>query len=308
MKKIGALILVVCIGLLLAWKFFSPGTTPYASKSNQKRWAALARGTVDVPGGLIQISAARDGVIESVEVHEGQPVKQGETLATQDRRASQLAIDAATSELSAAEAAIPLSQVQITAAEREAHRIENLAASHLATAQELDQVRDTVAEIRARLVPQQAAIATNRIKLESAKYEDSLRTIRSPVDGVIVRQMIQPGETINSVTFSPIFSIAPDARRIVRAEVEEDSLAQIKVGQKAEVVAENRKAAPVAAKVQRIGLVFGPVKTTVDEPSQRQDRHIVECILTLESDSTLLLGQRVLVRFLSANEDTRSRK
>ena len=274
------------------------GKTKAPVKTDSKRWVALARGAVDLPGGLIQITAPREGLIESVAVHEGEKIAKNDMLALQNTESARLAMDLAASELSEASAAISLGKVRVENSTREFHRIEALAASHLASVQDMEHARDSLAELRAQLTQQDAAVESAKAKLAAATYESSLRTIRSPIDGTVIHVGIQPGETVSNLVAKPIFLLAPAGGRIVRAEIEENALPDIKIGQKAEIVSEERTETLVNAHVERIGQIFNASIPSVDEPSQRQDRHVVECILTLDSDSTLLLGQRVLVRFL----------
>ena len=274
------------------------GKSKQPVKTDSKRWVALARGAVDLPGGLIQITAPREGLIESVAVREGEKITKNDVLALQNTDSTRLAIDIAANELSEASAANSLGKVRLENSTRDFHRIEALAASHLASVQDREHARDALAELRAQLTQQDAAVESAKAKLAAATYESSLRTIRSPIDGTVIHVGIQPGETVNNLVVKPIFLLAPAGARIVRAELEENALPDIQVGQKAEIVSEERTETPVTAHVERIGQIFNASIPSVDEPSQRQDRHVVECILTLDSDSTLILGQRVLVRFL----------
>jgi hypothetical protein len=52
------------------------------------------------------------------------------------------------------------------------------------------------------------------------------------------------------------------------------------------------------ARVLRLGTVVGN-RTAGDDPAERQDARVVECVLALEAQ-TLRIGQRVIVRFAKA--------
>ena len=45
-----------------------------------------------------------------------------------------------------------------------------------------------------------------------------------------------------------------------------------------------------------MGQVFGPKRPRTDDPQERVDERVVECVLSIEQQH-LLLGQRVLVKF-----------
>ncbi|MFW8363517.1 biotin/lipoyl-binding protein, partial [Klebsiella pneumoniae] len=71
-------------------------------------YVAVARGRIDIEGGLLKLSMARAGTLASVAVHEGEQVKRGQLLASLDSRAAQLGVDAAKAQLKQAQAQLEL--------------------------------------------------------------------------------------------------------------------------------------------------------------------------------------------------------
>src|SRR5687767_4000376 len=53
----------------------------------------VARGIVDVDGGLIQLAASREGIVQEVHVEEGTAVKKGTVLLVVDNRAARVQFD-----------------------------------------------------------------------------------------------------------------------------------------------------------------------------------------------------------------------
>lgn len=92
-----------------------------------------------------------------------------------------------------------------------------------------------------------------------------------------------------------LFLFAPEIPRIVRAELEERFIHQVKPGQSADVVLEADESHHFKATVTRIGLVVGQ-RTPSDDPKEKQDNRVVECVLSIDAPD-LLVGQRVIVRF-----------
>ena len=90
-----------------------------------------------------------------------------------------------------------------------------------------------------------------------------------------------------------------DLLRIVRAEVEERSLTQVKVGQKVQIVPESDQDSSYPGSVVRIAGVMGSRKLRSDDPSERADERVVEVVVDAEQ-APVLVGQRVLVKFLKA--------
>jgi multidrug resistance efflux pump len=153
-----------------------------------------------------------------------------------------------------------------------------------------------------------AALAedTARAQLALAQYEVDARAVRAPIAGRIIRRLASPGEGTSTAPVTPLFWLAPDGPRIVRAQLDEDSVLLVAPGQLAEVVTESAASRVISARVQRVGLYFGPKRPATDDPAERQDMRVVDCVLVLE-DATppLLIGQRVLVRFLSPDKSAR---
>ena len=86
----------------------SHDSSPPIAATPAAAYTAVARGRVDVEGGLLNLGMARDGVLSTVPVHEGDQVKQGQLLATLDTEPAQLAVSAAQTQLQQAQAQIGL--------------------------------------------------------------------------------------------------------------------------------------------------------------------------------------------------------
>jgi multidrug resistance efflux pump len=93
-----------------------------------------------------------------------------------------------------------------------------------------------------------------------------------------------------------LFTLLPDAPRIVRAELNESFVGKVAVGMNAQIVTDADGGKSWPAKVIRVGEVFGPSKL-IEDTQETTDARDVECILELSSDE-LRVGQRVQVRFL----------
>jgi HlyD family secretion protein len=112
-----------------------------------------------------------------------------------------------------------------------------------------------------------------------------------------VRRYANPGSGASTFNVTAMFQLQPDNMRIVRAEVEERSLASIKVGQPVEILPESDQDTIYPGKVVRIAGVMGSRKLRSDDPSERPDERVVEVVVDAEK-APVLIGQRVLVKFL----------
>ena len=264
-------------------------------------YAAVARGRVDVEGGVIQLAAQRDGVVKAVVVEEGDPVRKGQVLATLEDQQARLNVTLAENELAAAAAQVAQFHVERETTAREEKRFEDLLKDNAVARVEWERARDQAQVADARLTSAQATHAAARSRVRIAAHEVELRTVRAPLDGRIVRRQVRPGDGISTLNVTPLFWFAPQTPRIVRAELEDRFVATVVPGMPAEVVLEADGAKSYRARVIRVGILLGPKRPVTDDSYERADVRVVECVLSLESAAQdLLLGQRVLVRINKA--------
>ena len=299
-----ALILVLVVGFMMM-----QGNAAKKKAADEKAsaeriespYAAIANGKVDIEGGIIQIAARRGGVVREVLVQEGDRVVAGQILARQEDDEPRLALQTAAADLASAESQLRQIQVDIRTAQREFQRLERLAATNFVAAQRLDQARDAIAMAEARLASQQAAVQTARARRDQAAYNVELTVIRSPANGRIVRRYANPGAGASTLNVSNMFDLEPDAPRIARAEIVESDIPNVTVGQAVEITPEGDTSKVYVGTVLRRAAVFGARKLASDDPSQRSDERVVEVVVTA-GDAPLLIGQRVLVKFMKPGQ------
>ena len=283
-------------------------------------YAAVARGRIDIEGGLLNLSTSRDGTLATVAVHEGDHVKQGQLLAALDTQPAKLAVDAAQAQLEQAQAQLKLLAIKQAAATQRAKRLAAAVAAGAGDGQSADDAREAAAQLDAEQQADRAAQDMARQKLDEARYELRQRSLLAPFDAEVVRVLAQPGASV-SPSSGPLFTLLPQKPRIVRAELNESFVGVIQPGMQAEVVADSgRDNARWSAHVLRIGNVYGPA-TLENDPQIRANARTVECVLAFDQSSSdkgssdqgradegrsdptrnLRIGQRVIVRFGAAS-------
>jgi HlyD family secretion protein len=260
-------------------------------------FAAVAEGKADVEGGIIQVASRTAGIIREVDVIEGDHVRRGQVLARQQDDAPRLAVGTAAANLDQVQAQIGLTQVQLATAIREQTRLATL--TGVVSRQQVDQAADAVASANASLASERAAVAVARASLDEARYRLEETIVRAPVDGVIVRRYANPGAGASTLNVTPMFDLEPAGARIVRAEVTETDLPQVRVGQAVRIVPEADQTHAWPDKVLRQAAVFGARKLQSDDPAERTDERVVEVVVSAEQ-APFLIGQRVLVKFIRA--------
>lgn len=264
-------------------------------------YAAIANGKADVEGGIVQIAARSAGIIRAVYVQEGDRVATGQILARQEDDQQRLQVQRSAAEVRQAAAAIEATNVQIRTAQREYDRLQRLVATNFVAGQKLDQARDAIAAAQATLSAQRAAVGTAQARLREAQYNLELTVIRAPMSGRIVRRYANPGAGASTLNVSNMFDLEPDAPRIVRAEIVEAAIPTVTVGQDVEISPEADPSKVYVGKVLRRAALFGARKLQSDDPTERTDERVVEVVVSAEG-APLLIGQRVLVKFMKAGQ------
>lgn len=271
---------------------------PAASNATAPAYAAIARGRIDIEGGLLKLSMPSEGIVQSVNAHEGEHVHKGQLLAQLNAEPAKLALDAALAEQQQAAAQESVLEDRAKAATLRASRLEQAAKAGAGDIQSADDARDAAQQVQGELASTHAAVALAAQKVASARYQLSLASLLAPIDGQIVQRMVQPGASVSPAA-GPIFVMLPDSPRIVRAELNESFVGVVHDGMAAEVDDDSGSGmAPMKAHVLRIGNVFG-ASTLEDDPQVRANTRTVECVLAFDQQpaTPLRIGQRVVVKF-----------
>ncbi|MEP7242583.1 MAG: HlyD family efflux transporter periplasmic adaptor subunit [Gammaproteobacteria bacterium] len=261
---------------------------------------AMARGEVDIEGGVIHIVAPSDGRLVDVRAMEGQIVAAGETLALFDSRAAALGLASAHAQLDGAHAHTRLLQLKRHFAMRQGERVQQASDEHAASPQALDEAREILATLDAEVANSASAEEAALAGVHAAQLSLDTLTIRAPVGGRIVAQYAagHPSEFVHQG--AELLLLVPDAPLIVRALIDEDFTNLIHVGMPAAVATDSDPEHPHAAQVLRLGGILRRHDTDTS-PDAKHDVQTMDCILSVRA-SDLLVGQRVLVRFLRGNE------
>ncbi len=255
---------------------------------------AVARGRVDVEGGLLTLGAARDGTVVEVLVHDGQHVEKDQLLARLDARVAELAIATARAEQDQARAQLDVVTAGLQALRQQAQRMRGAASEGVATGQAAQEAGSALTVRVSEQAAARANVEITRQHVLAAELERSQLDVRAPVPGTLVDHSIRIGDHVAAQSGRELFRLVPDEPLIVRAELGEDFVNQVHPGMRAEIVADADPQHPLPAHVLRVGAVFGPSRH-VDDPQQTPDARVVDCVLALDGGS-MRIGQQVLVR------------
>jgi HlyD family secretion protein len=188
-------------------------------------------------------------------------------------------------------------QTALDAARRDLRRIQQLKADNFVSPQRVETANDSVRNAENQLAAQRAAATAARARLAESDYVVERHVVRAPSDGRIVRRYANPGSGASTLQVTPMFQLQPRAPRIVRAELEERSLREVRPGMRVEIVPEADQSRTYQGTVLRIAEVFGARRLQSDDPSKQTDERVVEVVVDAQR-AQVLVGQRVLVKFL----------
>lgn len=186
----------------------------------------------------VEIRSPVEAVIEAVNVKRGDRVRKGQVLVKLESGPERAALELAKSRASM-QGEIKAAEARLSIAEKKAQRAEELYKQSFTSANALD---EALAELQLATQELRRARDNQRLaQLEAARAAEvlSLRTIRSPLDGVVVEVLLKPGE-FGAVTFKdPILRLAEIHPLHVEVVLPVSAYGQVKPGQAATVQPES---------------------------------------------------------------------
>ncbi|NKB76660.1 MAG: HlyD family efflux transporter periplasmic adaptor subunit [Gammaproteobacteria bacterium] len=137
-----------------------------------------------------------------------------------------------------------------------------------------------IREVDAVVLQTQVADAQSAVEQAQGDLERSL--VRSPIDGQILQVYTQSGE---NVTAKGIVGIGRTQQMWVRAEVYENDIENVKVGQQVTVQADGLST-DLSGEVAKIGLLVGRNRVITLDPTASLDARVVEVKIRLDQTSS----------------------
>jgi cell division septation protein DedD len=126
-------------------------------------------------------------------------------------------------------------------------------------------------------------------------------SVRAPISGTILKVMTKTGESYSTLLPHPLFTIADESIRRVRAEVDERDISKLKLGQMTTITANGFPGRQFDGQVVQVSQAMKPKSVLSDDPSQKVDRDVLEVTIDLNRNGEdLPLGLRVTARMNDA--------
>jgi len=214
------------------------------------------------PRKSVEIRAASEGLIEKIWVDRGDMVKVGQVLVTLESGVEKAAAESARYRTSM-EGKIRTGESRVEFASQKHARRDSLASQSFISAQDRD---ESLAEKRlaeSELIDARDDRNLAEIEFRRLSEQLRLRTIKSPVDGVVVDRMLHAGELADNRDLRrPILKLADIGTLYVEALLPIDAFGKIRVGQSLEVLPENPVGGRHNAKVHVVDRVMDPASGT----------------------------------------------
>ena len=294
-------------------------------------------GQVDLIHGVTALAPLQPGRVAELLVEEGQTVAEGTVLVRLDDGAARSRVAEAQAALDEAELrlkqtrklpeqqesriaqqqdAVNAMKERLSAANRQFARQKKLVEDKLADEKDLAVSKDHVHELEAMLSGEKKRLddlkqqdvrddirrAEKEVEVTKARRDQAQLALeecvlKAPRRGTVLRLLVGPGDVLSSQSKQPAVQFAASGPQIVRADVEQEFIGRVAVGQPAIVQDETRLGRVWKGKVERIADWITQRRSVLQGPLDFTDIRTVEVVIALDSGQPpLRIGQRVRVR------------
>ncbi|RZI46205.1 efflux RND transporter periplasmic adaptor subunit [Candidatus Finniella inopinata] len=262
-----------------------------------------AKGLIEANTQNINIGSFVPGVVDQVMVKEGDRVKKGDFLFCLDQRTetTQLALDQ--KDLESAKYSVDVAKADFAEANDQYGRAKNLRTG-VVSLEELKKREFSVQRTQAQLNLEDAKLQSAQEKVSLSRISLEKLTVKSPIDGLVLKVRIRPGEYINQTTqtLSPL-TIGNPYPLHVRVQIDENDTWRLDPKAKVIAVLRSNQATTFPLTFIRLEPYAQPKQNLSGDSRELIDTRIVEIIYKIEGDfPSLLIGQQVDV-FIEAQQE-----
>lgn len=183
----------------------------------------------------VDVGAQISGRIASVLVDFNDPVKVGQVLAEIDPAQLKSRVEQSRAQVSAADASVRLAKATLAQSKAALARAKEMAEKGLISSKELEAAEADAERAEASVTSSQAQASLSRASLKDAETSLSWSTIKSPIDGVVLARLVEPGQTVAASLQSPVlFTLARGLTQLtLYVDVDEADIGKLREGQSA---------------------------------------------------------------------------
>jgi HlyD family secretion protein len=231
------------------------------------------------PRTQVKVSADVMGKIVQLPVKEGDRVKKGELMLQLDDTQYRSANSQAKAARASAEARVRETESSLKVAEASYARQKALFEQHLLSQAEWDQASTNYESARAAVATAHEEVSRSQAALEGASDNLSKCRFLAPFDGVVSALNVEAGEVVITGTMNnpgtQILVVSDLSRMLVRADVDETDVVDLRIGQKAKITVDALPDTSFAGTVTEIG---NTAKRTLTGGSEGQTNFEVKVV------------------------------
>ena len=191
-----------------------------------------ATGSVQ-PSNKVDVSSELSGVVRKVFVDYNSLVKVGDVLAELDTDKLKATVDSSRAHMASAKAKVADAEATLEEKKAEFERKKGLAARQVASVQDLDAAKAAFDRASAGLISAKADVGVAEAQLNLDITNLSKARIVSPINGIVLKRNVDPGQTVASSLQAPVlFSLADDLKRMeLQVDIDEADVGMVAEGQ-----------------------------------------------------------------------------
>ena len=271
--------------------------------------AVSATGTLN-PVVSVQVGSQVSGQIKEILVDFNSPVKSGQLIARLDPETYQHRVRQAEADVDAARAAQGVQQAEVSRAraslsnaQRDYERKKTLVEKNFISPAERDTAQNTLDAARASLASAEAQVKNGEAivrqreaQLAAARVDLERTSIKAPVDGIVVKRSIEPGQTVAASLQAPeLFIIAKNLTDMqVETSIDEADVGRVRLGQTASFTVDAFAGRRFEGEVRQVSKAATVVSNVVT---------YTVVVSAANPDLTLLPGMTANVRIITAQKD-----
>ena len=277
------LLVLVALGLVAWWWSGRRGEAEAGAyrtapvERGEIRTAISATGTLSATA-TVQVGTQVSGTLQTVEVDFNDAVKAGQVIARIEPSTLDARLEQASATLASARASLAEAQATAKNAEADYRRKSELLGRQLIARNEADLALAARDQARARIASASAQVRQQQANVNSARLDLEKSVIKSPVDGVVIKRAVEPGQTVAASLQTPVlFEIAGDLRRMeIVLAIDEAVIGHVRDWQVARFTVDAFPERHFSGRVKQVRLaatntanvITYPVVVEVDNPDQ----------------------------------------
>jgi RND family efflux transporter MFP subunit len=156
------------------------------------------------PEMYVDLSSPVDGILETILVNKSDVIQKGQILGYLESSVEQARVELAQYQADIYNP-IRTQKIRLEFAKRHSQRIENLHRKKAVSFKDKDEADTEVAIAEADLLQAKIDRQKSKLQLDLAIAELNRRTIKSPIDGIVIERYVMPGESVDD---RPILQLA----------------------------------------------------------------------------------------------------